>query len=78
MRPGSPTRAAENNESANQSAAADNSAEQASNEDIRSYEEEKTEEFPKLLVSIGSGVSMIKVNEEQTFDSNNIINSLLL
>lgn len=35
---------------------------------MRSYEEEKESDFPKLLVSIGSGVSMIKVNDINNFE----------
>ena len=35
---------------------------------IRSYEEEKSSDFPKLLVSIGSGVSLIKVNDINNFE----------
>ena len=34
----------------------------------RSYEEEKSSDFPKLLVSIGSGVSLIKVNDINNFE----------
>ena len=35
---------------------------------LRSYEEEKEADNPKLLVSIGSGVSMIKVNGFDDFE----------
>ena len=35
---------------------------------MRSYEEEKKDDFPKLLVSIGSGISMIKVNDFNNFE----------
>lgn len=37
-------------------------------ERMRSYEEEKEGDFPKLLVTIGSGVSLIKVNDFNSFD----------
>lgn len=39
----------------------------SSSEEV-SYEEEKLNDFPKLLVSIGSGVSMIKVNDFDSFE----------
>ena len=35
---------------------------------LRSYEEEKESDFPKLLVSVGSGVSLIKVNDINNFE----------
>ena len=35
---------------------------------IRSYEEEKESDFPKLLVTIGSGISMIKVNDFNSYE----------
>ena len=35
---------------------------------MRSYEEEKESDFPKLLVSVGSGVSLIKVNDINNFE----------
>ena len=38
------------------------------NEMLRSYEEEKVSDFPKLLVTIGSGVSLIKVNDINNFE----------
>ena len=37
-------------------------------ERVRSYEEEKEGDFPKLLVTIGSGVSLIKVNDFNSFE----------
>ena len=38
------------------------------NEMLRSYEEEKATDFPKLLVTIGSGVSLIKVNDINNYE----------
>jgi type II pantothenate kinase len=35
---------------------------------FRSYEEESDIDFPKLLVTIGSGVSMIKVNDFNSYE----------
>ena len=36
--------------------------------DNRTFEEEKEGDFPKLLVTIGSGVSLIKVNDFNNFE----------
>ena len=43
-------------------------SEYADTDRIRSYEEEKESDFPKLLVTIGSGISMIKVNDFNNYE----------